>query len=193
MSDRRASDSRGRVSPSIDRRSMDRFRRHGWSHHRVRSALGLLDDTGLRMLAVFGDPRLAARVGNDWVILIAGMTVRAEAIRSLYEAVGSSIHGGGRASAGVIADSLMLAASDGPLTVARVEAMAPKLAPAVGELFVSEASAIDALLAELINLEGRRLLERRAGPSGSTIWQLTGAGLQVVRHEIRPRWLSVAE
>jgi hypothetical protein len=180
------------IAPSIAPHQLVRLDRRGWSPSEIRDSIEMLDDVGTRMLAVFGDPRCAVRLNGAWVIVAGGLVVRADALRCLYRASGSAVHGLGCPMAGLIADAIMLAATTGPLHQDRVEAMAGKLAPATIDGLESAEEARERVAEQVNVLLDRGLLHDRCTPSGRPEWVLSMRGEEWAASRVRPRWASVA-
>jgi hypothetical protein len=171
------------VSPSIDPARVSAFRRRGWSESQVRESLDMLDETGLRLLAIYGDPRCAAHVGGEWVIVIAGLTVRAHELRRLYAERPSIALGHGCPALGIVTDGLLLAATRGPLTPDRIEAMAAKLAPA---------DARERIAQQVNVLLDRGLLTESFVHGGAIFWVLTPKGASLASRKVRARWRAAS-
>ena len=180
------------IAPSISRDTLIRLGREGWSASQVRHCLEMLDDTGVRLLAVFGDPRCAARVDGAWVIVIADLVVPTEPLRRRYRTLGSAVHGTGCPIDGLIADALLLAATNGALTPDRIAAMAEKLAPAVWEGFDSPEEARERVAQQVNLLLDRRLLVDACASDGSPTWKLSHRGGDLAAGAVRSRWSEVA-
>lgn len=180
------------VAPSISRDTLVRLDRQGWSPSQVRDCMDMLDDTGLRLLAIFGDPRCAARIDGEWVIVIADLVVPADPLRRLYRAVPSAVHGLGCPTAGIIADALLLAATTGPLTPDRIDAMAGKLAPATWDGIESPEEARQRIAEQVNLLLDRRLIVDACAPGGVPTWKLSHRGWDLATGAVRPRWAAVA-
>ena len=181
------------IAPSISRDTLIRLGREGWSASQVRHCLEMLDDTGIRLLAVFGDPRCAARVDGAWVIVIADLVVSADALRRLYRAAPSAVHGLGCPTAGIIADALLLAATTGPLTPDRIDAMAGKLAPAAMQAFDGAPQPEWVTFRHVEALVSAGLLRVVGLRGGAVAWELTDAGRRTVDETILPAWWRLAE
>lgn len=186
------SDGHPSIAPSISRDTLIRLGREGWSASQVRHCLEMLDDTGVRLLAVFGDPRCAARVDGAWVIVIADLVVSADALRRLYRVAPSAVHGLGCPTAGIIADALLLAATTGPLTPDRIDAMAGKLAPATLAGIDSPEEARQRIAEEVNLLLDRRLLVDACASGGAPTWKLSPRGWDLANGTVRLRWAAVA-
>jgi hypothetical protein len=180
------------IAPSISRDTLVRLDRQGWSPSQVRQCMEMLDEAGLRLLAIFGDPRVAARVDGMWVIVIAGLVVPADPLRCMYRGSGSVVHGPGCPIDGLIADALLLAATTDPLTPDRIASMAEKLAPAVCEGFDSAEEARERIAQQVNLLLDRRLLVDACAANGMPTWKLTDRGSGRAMREIMPRWAAVA-
>lgn len=180
------------VAPSISRNALVRLDRQGWSPSEVRGCLDSLDDTGLRLLAIFGDPRCAARIDGEWVIVIADLVVPADPLRRLYRTVPSAVHGLGCPTAGIIVDALLLAATTGPLTPDRIDAMSGKLAPATWEGIESPAEARQRIAEQVNLLLDRGLIVEACASGGLPAWKLSQRGLDLANGAVRLRWQAVS-
>jgi hypothetical protein len=180
------------VSPSIDPARVSAFRRRGWSASQVRESLDMLDETGLRLLSIYGDPRCAAYVGGEWVIVIAGLTVRAQELRRVYAERPSIALGDGCPALGIVTDGLLLAATRGPLTPDRIEAMAAKLAPATWDGIDSPADARERIAQQVNVLLDRGLLAESFAHGGGFAWVLTAKGTTLASRKIRARWRAAS-
>lgn len=167
------------VAPSISKDRIQRLGRRCWSEIEIRESLEMLDDIGMKLLGIFGDPRCAQRIDGQWLIVIAGLSVPAATVRMLYRSCASAVHGLGCPVAGLIADALLLAATTGPLTTQRLSAMAGKLAPATWDGLENAEQAVTRLVAEADLLQVRGLLSRVTDAAGNVTWTATLEGTSV--------------